>query len=260
MLDYQKRVVAEKEDLDDKAGKLLDFFGTAAYANLPKEDQSLMMRQYQQQMDLSDTLGQRISRFPRPRRLIGLHGRAGAGKDTVANMMVEMSTVPTGCAGGFMCTSFAFPVKEAAAQLFRLEDRHELDPHGNDIKATFDSYWGMTVREIYQKFATEAMRQVFGDDFWIKLWKLHLNDYPNRDVVVTDVRFENEADAIREMGGVIVHIERPGDKLLQGQEAAHASEAGIARGMRDYVIYNSGTLDDLRVQVEKLLTYTQSTK
>jgi hypothetical protein len=63
-----------------------------------------------------------------------------------------------------------------------------------------------------QLLGTEATKPVFGDDIWLKRWFLSYSAVRDTDhVVVPDVRFDVEADAIRRLGGTIIHIVRPGD-------------------------------------------------
>lgn len=65
-------------------------------------------------------------------------------------------------------------------------------------------------------------------------------------IVITDIRFENEAAFLRSHHGVIWHIVRPGVQLVN----AHSSEAGIERKPEDIVIMNDGSLDQLEQRVE----------
>lgn len=168
------------------------------------------------------------------RILLGLHGKAGSGKDTFCRLLQDLRP--------FHRMAFADPLKEAAGPLFGLPREKLFD---DDFKSFYHHHWGMSIREIYQKLGTEVMRAVFGDDFWIKRWEW---EYVNTvgDVVVTDVRFENEAAKIRDLGGLVVHVMRPDRQALDERAEAHASEAGIECMFGDYMISNDGTLDDLR--------------
>jgi ribosomal protein S11 len=65
-------------------------------------------------------------------------------------------------------------------------------------------------------------------------------------VAITDVRFDNEAAAVRAAGGRVFRVVRSGDSCLAAETAAHASEAGVSDALVDGVIVNSGSLDDLR--------------
>jgi hypothetical protein len=71
--------------------------------------------------------------------------------------------------------------------------------------------------------------------------------------VITDVRFDNEAAAIRDEGGFIIEVVRPGDGCLSKTASQHASEAGISREHVLASIGNYGTLDDLASSVDALI-------
>lgn len=77
-----------------------------------------------------------------------------------------------------------------------------------------------------------------------------------RGVAVTDVRFKNEIKAIKEAGGQVIRIARPGAGL-DGSGALHVSEteqAGIPNSEFDAVIQNTGTLDDLRTKIREYMS------
>ena len=89
------------------------------------------------------------------------------------------------------------------------------------------------------------------EDIWIKI-ALRRASECERDgwnVAITDVRFANEAEAIRHAGGQVWRIDRPGAGLA-GQTAEHSSEAGIPDHLVNQVIRNVGNLDDLEEAVD----------
>ena len=172
--------------------------------------------------------------------LIGLAGPARAGKNTVAEAMsfhlgprVEMM-------------AFADPLKDACVSLFGLTKEERYD---ESLKEVVLQRWGLSPRQMYQDVGT-MVRMQLGADFWVRRWELEYEKLP-RDcaVIVTDVRFDNEADAIRKKGGIIVKVDR--HALLQGDTAKHESEKGLWLDP-DYVICNYSTLDSL-ISAAKLL-------
>lgn len=179
------------------------------------------------------------------KRLIGLTGLARSGKDTFARFLVEKH--------GFKQMAFADPVKLTAAPLFGFSYEYVFS---DQFKFEVQQPWGLTGREILQKLGTEAIRGTFGDDFWIRrLIDAYLVTYSGvESVVVTDVRFENEAEAIREQGGVVVHIKRQAAGL-KGAEATHSSERGAKFGERDLVVENDGTLEELLDKADRLMIF-----
>ena len=71
------------------------------------------------------------------------------------------------------------------------------------------------------------------------------------NIVISDVRFDNEARAIREMGGFVIEIIRPGIKSVK----AHSSEGGIDRKLIDKYVANSGTIDNLHERIRSIIDF-----
>lgn len=161
--------------------------------------------------------------------LIGITGKAGAGKDTLAELMWKGL--------GFTRLAFADPLKRAAQEIFGLSDAQTWSC---DLKELDIPYWGMSPRRMFQLLGTEAMQPTFGREVWIKRWQLAYELIKDSDhVVVPDVRFDTEALMIRERGGFIVRVERNGDTNLSSQAQQHASENGLTMTI-DLVIHNQG--------------------
>lgn len=108
----------------------------------------------------------------------------------------------------------------------------------------------VTVRRILQWWGTEY-RRTQDADYWTKAWsrKIGQFDLKKVHVLIDDVRFMNELNVIREHGGLIVKIERPG---FDGANN-HASETSLDeyRGW-DRIIVNDGTLAEFKQKVETL--------
>jgi len=108
----------------------------------------------------------------------------------------------------------------------------------------------ITVRRILQWWGTEY-RRAQDPDYWTKAWGLKVEQFDliRMHVLVDDVRFMNELLVIREHGGLIVKIERPG---FDGANN-HSSETSLdAYQDWDQVIVNNGTLEAFKVQIEQL--------
>lgn len=172
-------------------------------------------------------------------KLIGITGKARTGKDTCAAFLVSRY--------GFKRVAFADPVRLAAQQVFGLT---EDETWGDALKEVPIPYWGISPRQMFQKLGTEGVRNVFGPDTWVKRWEREYDSLSaTRDVVVTDVRFDNEAKRIRAKGGIIV-------KLLREDAAdvsRHSSENGISVLDCDVVITNDGTVEELHRKLAKLI-------
>lgn len=172
-------------------------------------------------------------------KLIGITGRAGSGKDTVAAYM---------CANyGFESLAFADPIRAGMRAIVGLEDYQFSHPHKEVVLEEF----GKSPRQMMQALGTDWARSLVHQDFWIILAGKEISSLQDDyiEVVVTDVRFENEAEFLRNKGGEIWHINREG----AGTPHSHASEAGIQRKPEDKVLDNNSSLYALFRQVDNLL-------
>lgn len=173
-------------------------------------------------------------------KLIGITGKARSGKDTIAKHLFARY--------GFTRIAFADPLKLAAQQMFGLSQEATWQDHA---KETVIPYWDMSPRQIFQLLGTEAIKPVFGEDFWVKRWMITYGIFRNTDdIVVPDVRVDIEADALRALGGVIIEVRR-GTGLV-GSTGEHVSERGLST-LPDFVIENSGSFEDLYSQVERIV-------
>jgi len=172
---------------------------------------------------------------------IGLHGKAGAGKDTVAMILSGEHD--------FIRMAFATPIKDALIAMFGLEPAWVHDPARKDKPI---DWLGQTPRKLMQTLGTEWGRHLVSDDLWVRTAgrRLKYASMVTGKVVVTDVRYENEASWVRENGGVVWHIERDTSKSVR----AHSSEAGIAvQPGVDSVLDNNLSVDHLRGRVRQAL-------
>jgi hypothetical protein len=185
--------------------------------------------------------------------LIGLTGLKGVGKDTVAAILVKDYN--------YERRAFADPLKKSVAGLFDIPF-HVVDKLKNEHTAvvTISGPYGavvggkqMTFRTFLQRYGTEAHRDVpeMGHDFWVDLLLPVRGYYAERNIVVSDVRFDNEAKRIRFLDGIVVDVSRKGVVC----DDPHRSEAGLQYIETDYTIFNNGSLEDLRVSVEVMMEH-----
>ena len=167
--------------------------------------------------------------------IIGLCGLAGSGKDEVAAILSRRH--------GFAYISFAGPIYQAVSEITGLAPAQLKD---RGLKEQPIPWLGKSPRELLQTLGTEWGRQMVRDDIWIKLAMRRAAEYER--VAITDVRFANEAEAIRHAGGQVWLVERPGAGLA-GAAGGHSSEAGIPDHLVHQVVRNIGTLDDLEEAV-----------
>ncbi len=122
----------------------------------------------------------------------------------------------------------------------------------NDNKNTFIPEVGKTVREILQFIGTDIGRKGLYEDIWVDQWKMSLeNRYDDPDGFITDdVRFPNEYDAIKSLGGQMWKIERPSHTA---ETHNHSSEGNLDDHQFDRIIVNDGSIADLHKKVEEAL-------
>ncbi len=170
------------------------------------------------------------------RQVIGLCGYYGSGKDEAAKPLI---------ADGWVRVSFAEPLRKMAlgidpmiltkgAGMCRLSALVE-SAGWTEAKTHAE------VRRFLQRLGTEGVRDVLGQDTWVQLAERSMP--VGKSVIVTDVRFANEAEMIRRLGGKLIRIRRPGFK----PEVTHASEEYPFEP--DETILNDGTIEELHAKM-----------
>lgn len=167
-------------------------------------------------------------------KLIAFTGPAGCGKDTAAIHLAGNY--------GFVKVSFAEAMKEGVKTMFGLDDDHVYGSKKEDIIPEL----GVSPRHILQTLGTDWGRTMLHPDIWItavaKGWRkmkseAESGNYVGGGMVISDLRFENEAEWVRNNGGVVVHISPTGEHVAIN-ESEHESEQGIERRAGDYGIIN----------------------
>jgi hypothetical protein len=184
-------------------------------------------------------------------RLIGITGAAGAGKDTLGSYL--------GTRYGYVRRALADPIKEILNARFGWTMGQWQDRGWKESPNIQCGYWAHpfdgfedmphSPRTWAQWYGTDAGRAVHGEDCWVKILFNNWRHAGKPLTVVTDVRFDNEAHAIRRAGGLILHVVRPGVTPVN----PHPSEAGIVRCQGDIVVYNHGDLIDMYEGIEREL-------
>lgn len=172
--------------------------------------------------------------------IIGMHGKARTGKDSSAIILR---------AQGWMHISFAQPIREFMCKLLSV-DLQELErikeiPH--------PLLKGKTPRYAMQTLGTEWGREMISMSLWtdVCLTKAAAWAKSGHNVVISDVRFTNEAEGIRAMGGKIWKMERP--NAPKPDNEGHVSEKDLPADLIDLVVDNSGTLGDLEAKIKALI-------
>lgn len=175
--------------------------------------------------------------------LLGLSGRARVGKDTAAAILRELH--------GFETMAFADPIKDAARVWCQhWDDLFLSSPSTGKDRPDVTLPAPVSPREVFQVLGA-AMRRVH-QDWW--LWQADriladLRGFGHRHVVVTDVRYANEARWVRRHGGKVVHLTRRDAAPVR----AHVSEAGVPVKPGDLSIANDGSVSDLRRKLAEMM-------
>jgi len=171
-------------------------------------------------------------------QLIGLSGKMGAGKTSVAIYLEPY---------GYCKYSFANKLKNMVAEL------DGSDPAGPDWKSETIDGWDITRGTLLQKLGS-LVRNLNPD-----AWVLALFAMVNRDkaqyVVIDDVRYPNEAEAIRSRGGIVIRIERPSNNGANqnGRDMNHHSETALDDYEFDYII-SSDDLNEVYSQLDDIIS------
>lgn len=178
-------------------------------------------------------------------RLIGFTGKKRVGKDASGEYLCEQY--------GFKRMAFADPLKTVCGIMFGLTDEQLY----GSLKETIDVRYNYTPRQILQKVGTDIVRDRFretfplmGDSsqFWIECFKRHYVEQ-TVPICVTDVRYENEAQAIVDIGGIVVRLERSNTVI-----DTHSSELdNVSDNLISYRIDNNGTLEQLYEQLNEIV-------
>lgn len=173
--------------------------------------------------------------------IIGIAGKKGSGKDTLGKYICDKY--------GFKRYAFGDPVKEVCKILFGFNDEQL---YGDD-KEKMDMKLGIRPREAFQKIGTDFGREIIHklfprlliekEELWISIF---LRNACKNNLVITDVRFQNEADAIKKAGGIIIFLDS--DFSIKDN---HKSEKINVK--YDYLIRNDEKKEDLYKKFDSLI-------
>ncbi len=182
-------------------------------------------------------------------QIIGIIGKKESGKTTVAHMieeeLLENPFVPKPSMA--LIIAFSDALKEILIKA-NLCTREEVYGKKTDFS-----------RMILQKIGTEIIRDHVDEDFWVKKMDETLNsinhspftNFKELFVIIHDVRFRNEAEFIKEKGGVLIKILR--DETSVDNHRSEAEQSSITLRPKDYLIMNRGSLKELRDAVSMVV-------
>ena len=173
--------------------------------------------------------------------LIGITGPARSGKTTAAAHLANEH--------GFECYAFADPLRDGIMAIFNLSPE-DLEGEKKELPI---GWLGRSPRQLMQLLGTEWGRHMISADLWINLAEQNLDclsavfdTVPG--FVISDVRFENEADFIRKRGGTIIHLSRADAVAVN----PHISEDGVSRHPDDLTLTNDGDLREFLAALDKV--------
>lgn len=190
--------------------------------------------------------------------LIGLIGKKGVGKDTVADYLVETQK--------YQKLAYADPLKSACRELFSFSEEQL---NGN-LKEEIDPYWKVSPRQVFQFVGTELfrteMKRLIPDienNFWISCMERRLltlfksDQKPN--IVVSDLRFPNEVDLIKKHGGFTVKIIRSLNENKSPSSINYHSSETLTESLKsDFLLENLSTKDSLFENMDRILKSLKS--
>jgi len=214
--------------------------------------------------------------------IIGVSGYSGSGKDTVGTIIQYLkcsnpqSSIEQMCAdyseyeywldeqSGWEIRKFAGKLKDIASHLtgIDIEDFEDQEFKKTNLGPEWwticdEGHQPMSVRDFLQKLGTDALRIGLHDNVWVNAL---MSDYVNDDQtgelpnwIITDVRFPNEAQAIKDKGGIMIRIDRPGVSPIND----HPSETGLDGWKFDYRIANVSDIYTLKETIRGILKHAK---
>jgi hypothetical protein len=207
--------------------------------------------------------------------ILGVTGLIGSGKDTVADYLCTFH--------GFKRVSFAASLKDAVSAVFGW-DRELLEGStktSREWREQTDIWWSerlnmeITPRWVLQYWGTEVLRNNFHKDIWVASVENKLRQSKD-NIVITDCRFVNEVNAIKNAGGTTMRVVR--GKQPEWYDAAvsynkgevgnmswsiskakldklrvHASEYSSVGLDYDHYVDNNGTIDELHTSIKSII-------
>lgn len=206
--------------------------------------------------------------------IIGLSGRMGSGKDTAAVIMMKLlydlnneewhnkkfanklklvTAILTGTPLHYLESQEikAMEMPDCWDYNYDLIDHDNQQIIGRGIVKLEDRRKKYTYREFLQRVGTEAMRNGIHQNVWVNALFADYDEEENKSKwIISDVRFKNEAEAIKQLGGIIIRIDRD---LPEVENSNHPSEHDLDNWEFDYTVTNNGTKDELAEKLQEIL-------
>lgn len=178
--------------------------------------------------------------------LVGICGKAGSGKDTIADYLVQKR--------GFIKISLADPIKRLVKDVFVLDDKVVYDRVEREKPLPQWNDW--SVRRLLQFIGTELFRRNIDDAVWVKSLWYRIKDDKKNNYVVADVRFPNEINYFKENAKdefVMLKVTRSGYDGSVGIKG-HESESYDLQVDPGNTISNNETMESLYNEVDVIMS------
>lgn len=201
--------------------------------------------------------------------IIGINGYAGSGKDTAGYIIQYLTSKYKPCAIEYCLqasTDFSpytdWRIKKWAGKLKTIASiltgiSVEKFEDQEFKKTDMGPHWNMSVREFLQRIGTDGLRTGLHENTWVNALMADYEGIYDIDTdrttwpnwIVTDTRFPNEAQAIKNAGGIVIRIDRPGVKPIN----PHPSETALDDWDFDYKVANASDIFALAYTIKNIL-------
>ncbi len=177
--------------------------------------------------------------------IIGISGKLGSGKsyisEQIKNRFLEHN---------FIEKSFAYNLKKIVSILTGI-DINTITTR--EIKQKYLQEWGMTVGEMFQKVGTDCMRNHLNNNVWIISTFSKYTEEQNW--IISDVRFINEADYIKKLGGILIRLEGDPQNIRQNdpRNSNHPSE----KELDNFNNFDMTLLTSAEANIDNLINYIE---
>ena len=193
--------------------------------------------------------------------IIGICGFQSSGKDTIGDLLINKYC--------FKKLSFAGVLKDILSIIFgwSREKLEGLTKEDREWREQIDEWWAtnlqmpqLTPRYALQYFGTDLFRNHWHSDIWVKVVECQMNKYEN--IVVTDCRFENEINLIKQYGGKLIHVHKnlpewfhryKNGEDIEEVKHLHLSDTAWIRNDFNYEINNNGTIQELHDKISDIM-------
>lgn len=185
--------------------------------------------------------------------LLGIGGAFGAGKDAVADVLVDNGWTKTFMSKPMSAALYTLnpwiPIDSRFLFFFKRRKWVRYADFVDEVGYT-DAKLNEEVRSLLQLLGTEVGRNMLGENIWADMVRREIIETraAGTPVVMTGARYPNELTLIRELGGELVWVDRPAPSISTtgtAKTSSHSSEGATSASDFDIVILNDGSLADL---------------